>query len=426
MTHSSKFFNPLLSKYPFLQRNLSSFLWRLIQILFKQGTTAVMFFIATYLLTKEDMGIYVYVSSVLLLLALLTDFGISTSTSRYVTLYNNQGKQKIQKVFFNSALVIFLVSLLVISSIILFRNTLFPQYSNYLIYALPMVLIYPLTSLMDGIYRGLKKFKKLAILTILNSVVGITASYLLVTNFGIVGAIIAPLTYFSSYLIILLISYRGYQFKLDKKILKDITTYAIYFGIAALGHYLFSKVNILIMGGQNLLEEIAVYELLNKINTELLLPFIVMGHVLAPTIVEDFSKKRFKNIQNQFKKILLYTLLFGIIFIPLSLVISTGIINLLFPIYSGNILQSIIIPVTLTFAIVIPVVVINAGMITSTGHAKLMAIQNIISGAINVILNIIVVRRYGYVAVVWVTFTVQLISNIVLYIVYSSKLRKLN
>ena len=426
MTHSSKFLNPLLSKYPFLQRNLSSFLWRLTQILFKQGTTAVMFFIATYLLTKEDMGIYVYVSSVLLLLALLTDFGISTSTSRYVTLYNNQGKQKIQKVFFNSALVIFLVSLLVISSIILFRNTLFPQYSNYLIYALPMVLIYPMTSLMDGIYRGLKKFKKLGILTILNSPVGILASYLLVTNFGIVGAIIAPLTYFTSYLIILLISYRGYQFKLDKKILKDITTYAIYFGIAALGHYLFSKVNILIMGGQNLLEEIAVYELLNKINTELLLPFIVMGHVLAPTVVEDFSKKRFKNIQNQFKKILLYTLLFGIIFIPLSLVISTGIINLLFPIYSGNILQSIIIPVTLTFAIVIPVVVINAGMITSTGHAKLMAIQNIISGAINVILNIIVVRRYGYVAVVWVTFTVQLISNIVLYIVYSSKLRKLH
>ena len=65
-------------------------------------------------------------------------------------------------------------------------------------------------------------------------------------------------------------------------------------------------------------------------------------------------------------------------------------------------------------------------MITSTGHAKLMAIQNMISGAINVILNIIVVRRYGYVAVVWVTFTVQLISNIVLYIFYSSKLRKLN
>ena len=426
MIYIDRLLNPLLSKYPFLKKNLNSFLWRLTQILFKQGTTAVMFFIATYLLTKEDMGIYVYVSSVLLLLALITDFGISISTSRYITLYNTQNKKKVEKVFFNSALVICLVSVLVISTIFLFKDRIFPDYSNYLVYALPMVLVYPLTSLMDGIFRGLKKFKKLAILTIVNSVVGIIASYLLVTNFGVVGAILAPLTYFTSYLIILLISYKGYSFKLDKKILKDIVTYAIYFGIAALGHYLFSRVNILILGGQNLLEEIAVYELLNKINTELLLPFMVMGHVLAPTVVEEFAKKRFQSIQNQFKKILLYTLLFAIVFIPLSILITTGVINILFPIYSGAIMQSLLIPVTLTFAIVIPVVVINAGMITSTGHAKLMAIQNIISGTINVVLNMIVIRQYGYVAVVWVTFGIQLISNVVLYIVYYSKLKRLN
>jgi O-antigen/teichoic acid export membrane protein len=425
MTYSSKILNPLLSKYPFLRRSLGSFLWRLTQIIFKQGTTAVMFFIATYLLTKEDMGIYVYVSSALLLLALFTDFGISTSTSRYITLYNSEEKEKVGKVFFNSSLVIFLVSVIVITIVFLFRESLFPQYSNYLIYAFPMVFIYPMTSLMDGIFRGLKKFKKLAILTILNSVVGITASYFLVTNFQVIGAILAPLTYFTSYLIILVISYRGYKFNLDKKILKDIVTYAIYFGIAALGHYLFSKVNILILGSHNLLKEIAVYELLNKINTELLLPFFVMGHVLAPTVVEEFSKKNFLRIENQFKKILLYTLIFAIIFIPLSIVISTGIINILFPIYSGDIMQELLVPVTLTFATVIPVVVINAGMITSTGHAKIMALQNIISGTINVILNMFVIRQYGYVAVVWVTFVIQLISNIVLYLIYYSKLRKL-
>ena len=55
-----------------------------------------------------------------------------------------------------------------------------------------------------------------------------------------------------------------------------------------------------------------------------------------------------------------------------------------------------------------------------------MAIQNIISGTINVVLNMIVIRQYGYVAVVWVTFGVQLISNVVLYIVYYSKLKRLN
>jgi O-antigen/teichoic acid export membrane protein len=415
----------MTSKYFSLRKNLTPFLWRLTQVLFKQGTTAIMFFIATYFLTKEDMGVYAYVSSMLLLLALFTDFGISTSTSRYVALYNSEDKEKVKRIFFNVSLVILVATVVVLVIFIFLKDILSVQYPDYLLLTLPMIFIYPMTSLMDGIYRGLKEFKKLALFTILNSVVGIGGAYLLVTNFGLNGTVVAPLLYFSSYLIILLIAYRGYQFVLDRKIVKDVTTYAMYFGIAALGHYLFSKMNVLILGSQNLLEEVAVYELLNKINTELLLPFIVLGQILAPNIVEDFSKKRFENIQKQFRKNLVLTLLAAIIFLPLSILITFVAVNLFFPIYSGDILQSLLLPVALTFSTAVPVVVINTGMITSTGHGKLMAIQNIITGIVNVLLNLFIIKSHGYIAVVWVTFAVQLISNTILYLIYSSKLKKL-
>lgn len=415
----------MTSKYFSLRKNLTPFLWRLTQVLFKQGTTAIMFFIATYFLTKEDMGVYAYVSSMLLLLALFTDFGISTSTSRYVALYNSEDKEKVKRIFFNVSLVILVATVVVLVIFIFLKDILSVQYPDYLLLTLPMIFIYPMTSLMDGIYRGLKEFKKLALFTILNSVVGIGGAYLLVTNFGLNGTVVAPLLYFSSYLIILLIAYRGYQFVLDRKIVKDVTTYAMYFGIAALGHYLFSKMNVLILGSQNLLEEVAVYELLNKINTELLLPFIVLGQILAPNIVEDFSKKRFENIQKQFRKNLVLTLLAAIIFLPLSILITSVAVNLFFPIYSGDILQSLLLPVALTFSTAVPVVVINTGMITSTGHGKLMAIQNIITGIVNVLLNLFIIKSHGYIAVVWVTFAVQLISNTILYLIYSSKLKKL-
>ena len=415
----------MTSKYFSLRKNLTPFLWRLTQVLFKQGTTAIMFFIATYFLTKQDMGVYAYVSSMLLLLALFTDFGISTSTSRYVALYNSEDKEKVKRIFFNVSLVILVATVVVLVIFIFLKDILSVQYPDYLLLTLPMIFIYPMTSLMDGIYRGLKEFKKLALFTILNSVVGIGGAYLLVTNFGLNGTVVAPLLYFSSYLIILLIAYRGYQFVLDRKIVKDVTTYAMYFGIAALGHYLFSKMNVLILGSQNLLEEVAVYELLNKINTELLLPFIVLGQILAPNIVEDFSKKRFENIQKQFRKNLVLTLLAAIIFLPLSILITSVAVNLFFPIYSGDILQSLLLPVALTFSTAVPVVVINTGMITSTGHGKLMAIQNIITGIVNVLLNLFIIKSHGYIAVVWVTFAVQLISNTILYLIYSSKLKKL-
>jgi len=415
----------LIQKYKNNQKLVSSFKWRLIQILFKQGTTAVMFFIATYLLTKRDMGIYNYVSSLLLLLALFTDFGISTATSRYITLYKTKEKKQVKKVFFNSSVIILSASLLVVVFIFFFRDILFPKYSQYLIYALPMIFVFPMTSLMDGIYRGLKKFKKLAIVTILNSVIGIVASYFLVTSFGLVGAILAPLVFFSSYLIMLLVFYKGYEFKIERKILKDVVGYSLYFGIAALGYYFFSKVNILILGSYDLLEEIAVYELVNKIFTILIIPLTVLGHVLAPNIVEIYTLKKYEELRRIFRKTLIYLVSLNILFVPLSIIISKVGIGLLFPVYSGDNLMTTLIPVALTYAVALPVVVINAGIITSTGHANLMAIQNVISGIINVSLNVVIIREYGYVGVIWVTFGVQLISTIVLYVVYYFKLKRL-
>ncbi len=401
-----------------------SFLWRLTQILSKQGTSALMFFIATYFLAKEDMGIYTYISSALLLLVIFADFGISTATSRYITLYNTEDKSKVKKVFFNSSLMIFGISIIVILSVFLLKEYISIKYYDYILYALPMVFISPMTSLLDGIYRGLKKFKQLAIVSLLNSFVGILISYILVTSYGIIGAIWAQIIYFSIYSLILLILHKEYEFKIDKKIVMDIGKYSLSFGIATLGFYLFSKVNILILGKYDLLEEIAIYELLNKVFTVFLIPFSVFGQVLAPNIVEMFSLKKIDEVKNVFKNLLKYLLLFNIFFIPLSTILARIGINLFFPSYTNGIMESLLLPISLTYAVAIPVVVINTGILTSTGHAKLMAIQNVVSGIVNVILNIFVIQKYGYLGVVWVTFSIQILSTLILYIVYYSKLSK--
>ena len=401
-----------------------SFLWRLTQILSKQGTSALMFFIATYFLAKEDMGIYTYISSALLLLVIFADFGISTATSRYITLYNTEDKSKVKKVFFNSSLMIFGISMIVILTVFLLKEYISIKYYDYILYALPMVFISPMTSLLDGIYRGLKKFKQLAIVSLLNSFVGILISYILVTSYGIIGAIWAQIIYFSIYSFILLILHKEYEFKIDRKIVRDIGKYSLSFGIATLGFYLFSKVNILILGKYDLLEEIAVYELLNKVFTVFLIPFSVLGQVLAPNIVEMFSLKKIDEVKNVFKKLLKYLLLFNVFFIPLSTILARIGINLFFPSYNNGIMESLLLPISLTYAVAIPVVVINTGILTSTGHAKLMAIQNIVSGIVNVILNIFVIQKYGYLGVVWVTFSIQILSTLILYIVYYSKLSK--
>lgn len=414
----------LIDKYRNNKELFYSFRYRLVQILAKQGSSALMFFIATYFLTKGEMGIYNYLSSVLFLIIVFADFGISTATTKYVAQYNTISKEKVGKVLFNSSLIILLVSSLLITILAFFAHRVFPDNYIYLYYALPFIFIYPLTSLLDGIYRGLKRFKILAIVAVLNGILGIICSYLLVKNFGLIGAIVNQGVFFSIYAIALLVMHKGFEFKIDKKILKDIMNYSVYFGIATVGYFFFSKVNILILGSHNLMEEIAVYELLNKIFIIYLIPFTVLGQVLAPNVVEIFSLKKYENVRILFKKSLIYLLPIVLFFIPISMLITKIGIGILFPQYVNGILTVLLLPVALTTAKAIPVVVINTGLITSTGHAKYMAIENIVVGILNVVCNIFVIQYFGYVGVVWVTLILQSVSLIILYMIYYRKLRQ--
>ena len=406
-------------------RELSqSFVWRLVQILGKQGASGIMFFISAYFLAKEDMGIYNYVFSVLTLLVMFSDFGISTATSRYIAEYNSVQKERVKRVLFNSGTIILIISTLAFVLTLLFGKNFFPDYYQYLLVSLPLIFLSPMSSLLDGVYRGLKKFKILSIITLASGFVSILASYLLVSTYGLTGAILAQIVLFFIMTTLLFIFNGKIEFRIDKKILKDVGTYSIYFGIATLGYYLFSKVNILILGQYDLLEEIAVYELLNKMYIVYLIPFTVLGQVLAPNVVELFSTGKYESIRSAFKKLLLYLSLLAILFIPISIIVSKVAIHILLPQYSGAILMSLLFPIALTYANVIPGATINSGIITSTGHASIMAVLNVVSGIINVVLNIWAVREYGYIGVVWVTLVVQLISVIVLYLVYYSKLKE--
>lgn len=413
-----------LNKYRNNKELSYSFGYRLTQVLAKQGSSALMFFISTHFLLKEEMGIYNYISSILFLVIAIADFGISTATSKYVAQYNAIDRGKVERVLFNSGLIIFSVSLILILFLALTAQKLFPDNYIYLYYSLPFIFIYPLTSLLDGIYRGLKRFKILAIVTIVNGILGVVSSYILVINFGLIGALVNQVIFFGIYSLVLISMHKGFEFKIDKQILKDIWGYSIYFGIATLGYFFFSKVNIVILGIYNLMEEIAVYELLNKIFTVYLIPFVVLGQVLAPNVVEMFSSKRYGDVLRVFKKSMMYSLVIAVLFVPVTMIITRIGIEVVFPQYSNGILLALLLPVALTTAKAIPVTIINTGLITSTGHARYMAIENIVVGILNVLLNIFIIRIYGYIGVIWVTLILQCISTTILYIVYYKRIRE--
>jgi len=146
------------------KETIHNFIWRSLQVFGKQGITFLIFILCAKLLSPYEFGIYNYVLAIIFFLIIFGDFGISTATSKYVAEYNVTDKKKLKSVLFNSGIIILGLTLL----ITLITITIGPWYLKekyvYVLYLLPLIFLAPMTSLYDGIYRGLKRFKSLAII----------------------------------------------------------------------------------------------------------------------------------------------------------------------------------------------------------------------------------------------------------------------
>ena len=414
----------ILEKFKNNKELSQNFIWRIFQTGGKEGVSLIIFLVATYFLSKEEMGVYNYVFASLNLLVIFADFGISTATSKYVAEYNTVNKDRLKKVLFNTITVVFAIASIVSILVIFAGDKWFGDYNKYVLYTLPIIFFSPISSLYDGIYRGLKRFKKLAVSSLSVGGIVLVLAGILIPRFGLTGALISQDIMYILLFIVLACGYKNIELKYDKKVISDIFKYSLAFGVATLGYYLFSKVNIVILGKYNFIEEIATYELLNKIFNVYLLPFTILGQVLAPYTTELFALKKYKKVRSQYFKSSKYLLILSAIFVPLTMILTRFLIKWFFPQYDNELLVMLLLPVSLTYAKSVYSGPINAGYIVATGDAGIMTIQNIISGGLNVVLSIFAIEKYGYMGVIWTTLIVQFVSLLVLQLIYMKRLKK--
>src|SRR3989344_2280392 len=93
---------------------LKSLMWRSLQIGSKYGILLLIFILAAKYLSPYDFGVYNYLLAVAFFLIIIGDFGISFAASRYVAEYDSLDREKMKLVFFNSFILIFFISLILI------------------------------------------------------------------------------------------------------------------------------------------------------------------------------------------------------------------------------------------------------------------------------------------------------------------------
>jgi PST family polysaccharide transporter len=399
-------------------------MWRGIQILAKQGITFLIFIICSRLLDPYLFGIYNYVIAIIFLLIIFSDFGISSATSKYVAEYNSTNPEKLKSVLFSSATLIISLSILVSLVVIIFGKPYLNDKYVYVLCLLPIILFAPLTSLYDGILIGLKKFKKLSIITTIIGSISIIFIYYLISKYELFGALIAQNIYYILLFLSLAFSYRGHERRIDRSIMRDIGNYSLIIGIASIGLLIYGRIDVIFLGHYNYIIEIDYYEIVNKMLLIILTPFTIIAQVIAPDIVKYFARKEYTKIRNKFVKYILLSLCLATIITILFGLSKNFIIANLFPDYNNQTVSYIFNIMLIAFFTQMLNGIIPRGFVYATGHAKLSANFLIIFGIIHIFMNYFFINEFGYIGIIYSFIITRVVADLSFIFTYWLILKK--
>ena len=376
----------------------------------KQGTACLIFFIAAKFLSPEGFGDFGYLMAVVGLLIIICDFGFSTAVSRFVAECKFKESDKLNNILFSISIVTIGISTFISVIVVLLGSRVFEENYQYVLCLLPYLFLMPLTSIADGVYRGLKQFKKLALISLIVGIFSLAASFLLISRYRLIGAVLSQNILYFLMAAALFAFQKNFTIRFDKGIVAEVTRYALVLGIASVAYFLYSRVDILILKQFGYVVEIGYYEIVNRIFYMLIIPFAILGQVIAPNTVEYATANNFSEIKAKLKKYAAFCLGIGLI---LSVSLHFGIPPALQGVLPQHHTPQFLMIMNILL-ILLPFKVfgtcLNQGFIVPAGYAKTMALAAGIGGILNVIFDYICIDRFGYIGVFWVTLVIHSLS----------------
>jgi len=380
----------------------------------KQGITFMIFFLSAKMLSPHDFGIYSYALTAVLLLTMMGDFGISTATAKYVAEYNLGKNGKVNAVLFNTTIMIIVLAGGATALMLTFGRLYFGEIYVYVLYLIPLAFLVPLTSLYDGIYRGLKRFRKLALISLGAGLISIFFSYISIRVYGLEGALVAQNAIFLLLLIGLSLGYKGNSLVIDTDIMKTIGKFSLMIGLATTSYFLFSRVAVFVLGKSGYLLEIATYEVLSKLVGLAFLPFAILASVLVPNIAEYYSIGEYGKIYTKFIRYTLVSALCAGLIGLLSYFVYPLIIDFLLPNYRGEIFAMMLVPVLLSQTALIYSSLTNNLIILSPLYARRDMFLKGVLALLNIPACIYLLNKIGYVGPIYATTVITIIGIVYL------------
>jgi PST family polysaccharide transporter len=404
------------------QNFIKDYFWRFLQIFSKQIVTFFLFFFTARFLYSPDFGLYNYLFGLVGFFVLFGDFGISLTTSKFVS--ETDDFEQLKKIFFNSFLIIFFASLLMSIAfgffIFFFKN----EYFNYLWYLISLIFLMPLTSWLDGFLRGLRRFKELAKIFIFSNFFTLLLGIYLILNFKLEGAFLAQIIFYLILVIKMLILLKDFfNFQFNKTIVKKILSYGSLVGLSMFGHFLYNQFDILILGQFAYFNQLNYFKIITKITLLGSLLFSIFGNIIAPVISKLSYNKNNLLVSGLFRKTL-----------KISLIISFSLsffLYILFPfffkIFLPNLFNQDFLNIFYILIFLIPFNIVSElidnGFIVPAGMAKINLLT-LVFGVLNVLLSLLLIVKFGFIGVAYSNLLIGISSKFVIWWLFDQKLKR--
>ncbi len=413
----------LIKHYSRHRETIQNLAWRSLQIFGKQGITFLIFVLCAKLLTPYNFGIYNYALAIILILIMFGDFGISTATSKYVAQYNVTDKEKLKAVLFNSTVLILIITVVVCLITIVIGPVYLKDKYIYILYILPLIFLAPMTSLYDGIYRGLKKFKQAAIISLIVGFVSIVFVYFLIRAYGLSGALISQDIFYLILLISLATGHRDFTIKINREVISELGKYSVIIGLSSVGLILYSKIDTIFLGHYNFIVEVSYYEIINKLLGLILIPFAIFAQVISPSITERYSRCDYAGIYEKYKKYVFFSLIISIGVVATLFILKDVILDVFFSAYDTEVMHKMFSIMLIVFFTQMLNGVVPLGFVISTGHAKLSTYFLVIFGVVHIVLNYIFLMAFGYIGIIYSIVITRCCADL-LFLLYYKRILK--
>jgi O-antigen/teichoic acid export membrane protein len=402
------------------------FLKKIIVTTFSRGLAALGTFFLNFILAKtlsiDDYGNYILVYTMMIGVSFVVQFGMPTAILRFASiLFENKQFNQIKALKKKIYKLMFFLSLITISIVLLFRETISRSFFDQNVIDLIIIfcVILPIYSLVNIQSSFFKAYKKPEIAPFFE--VGLTAFFtsviVYIANYFKLESITKEFVAYSYLLSMLIVVLYGY-FKLhilEKTIIDEglDTKYSFFttlpdYALSSITTYLLKFSPVLVLGYYVTEDKVALYSLANSITFTISFILWIISTVYAPHYANLYHNNKLNDLVFILRRSMLYVFIVAIPIFLLILFLPVSILNVFGEKYISAKIALQIMAVAQLFNISTGPVYFLLNM---TGHQKKLRNIIIATSIFSVITSLLLIPKFGFMGAVYSTSTGLVMQN---------------